>query len=179
MALIEGSSSPAAQGKPRERHLCSASSWQPAPTRPQLLSPHNSSATVPSACGTHCCVIQTFLYRIFANRICMWRHVLVQHNTSFRSKYFMLQLLKDSDLAINATCLFIFCHSYRACSYSRYTNKQMHSIKYNSWKISNSYMFRHRGAILRDSSRTKELQVQQAHLRMEILCLSNLCILKF
>jgi len=35
----------------------------------------------------------------------MSRHVLVQHNTLFRSKYFMLQLLKDNDLA---TCLFIY-----------------------------------------------------------------------
>ena len=32
----------------------------------------------------------------------------------------------------------------------------MHLLKYNSWQVSNSYMFRHQDAILRDSSRTKE-----------------------
>jgi hypothetical protein len=35
-------------------------------------------------------------------------------------------------------------------------NQFMHLIKYNSWQVSNSYMFRHRSAILRDSSRTKD-----------------------
>jgi hypothetical protein len=127
---------------------------------------HNSSAIVPSACGTRCCVIQTFLYRIFANRSYMWRHVLIQHNTLFRSKCPMLQLVEDNDLVINATRLFILrlpCHAY---PYNRYINKDMHLIKNNSWHLSSSYMFRHRDIILRDSSRTKDLQVQQANLGM-------------
>jgi lambda repressor-like predicted transcriptional regulator len=32
----------------------------------------------------------------------------------------------------------------------------MHSIKHNSWQVLNSYMFRHRGANLRELFRTKE-----------------------
>jgi hypothetical protein len=133
MAFIESTidgSSPAAQGNSRERHLCSASHVkQHQPDHNRFL-PHNSSATVPSACGTRCCVTQTFLYRIFANRIYMWRHLLAQHNTLFRSKYCMLQLLQDNDLVINATCLFIL--SLVPCIFLQSIYQQkMHLIKYN------------------------------------------------
>jgi hypothetical protein len=38
----------------------------------------------------------------------------------------------------------------------QYVNQYMHSIKYNSRQVWNSYMFRHLGAILRDLFRTKE-----------------------
>jgi hypothetical protein len=39
---------------------------------------------------------------------------------------------------------------------SEYINQQTHQIKHSSRQDSNSYMFRHRGDIHRDSSRTKE-----------------------
>ena len=32
----------------------------------------------------------------------------------------------------------------------------MHLIKYNLWQVLNPHMFRHRGAILRDSFRSRE-----------------------
>jgi len=39
---------------------------------------------------------------------------------------------------------------------NQYINQQMHLIKHSSWKVSKSYMFRHRSAILRESCRRKE-----------------------
>ena len=39
---------------------------------------------------------------------------------------------------------------------SRYINRQMQLIKHNSWQVSNAYMSRHRSAILRKYSVTKE-----------------------
>ena len=43
----------------------------------------------------------------------------------------------------------ILFYSYRACSYSHFVNQQMQLIKYNSWQVSNSYMFWHWSVILR------------------------------
>jgi hypothetical protein len=166
MALIEGTiygSSTPAQGTVVSDILAAHLHVKQHQADHNRFLPHNSPATVPSACGTSCCVIQTFLYRIFTNRSYMWRHVVIQHNTLFRSKYSMLQLLEDNDLAINATSLFNLRRPCRAYPYNRYINKDMHLIKNNPWHLSSSYMFRHRD-ILRDSSRTKDLQVQQANL---------------
>ena len=66
----------------------------------------------------------------------------------------------------------ILSYSYVALSYIHYVNQLMQSInynktqtkKYNSWQISNSYMFRHRCAILRDSTITWGIPVQHYNL---------------
>ena len=50
----------------------------------------------------------------------------------------------------------VLCYSYRACFYSQYISQQMHPIKHSSRQVSNSYLFRHRSAILRESTWTKE-----------------------
>jgi hypothetical protein len=42
-------------------------------------------------------------------------------------------------------------------------NQQMHLIKYSSWQVSNCYMFRHRGAILRELQ-NRGVQIQHANL---------------
>jgi len=52
--------------------------------------------------------------------------------------------------------MLILCFSYCAYSYNQYISQEMHLIKYNSWQVSNFYMFWHWDAIPRQSSRTTE-----------------------
>ena len=47
-------------------------------------------------------------------------------------------------------------YSYRAYSCKQYTSQKIHLIKYNSWQILISYMFRHQCAILRESFISKQ-----------------------
>ena len=56
-------------------------------------------------------------------------------------------------------CVFMkFVCLTRSKPHNQRVNQQMHVIKYNSWKVPNSYIFWHWGAILWEPSRTKECQ---------------------
>jgi len=44
---------------------------------------------------------------------------------------------------------------------NQYIKQQMQLIKHNSWQVSNAYMFRHRSAILRKYSGTKEYKSKE------------------
>ena len=53
------------------------------------------------------------------------------------------------DFKLIITCIFFS---------NQYISQKMHLIKYSSGQVSNSYLLRHRGVVLRDSSRTKEFK---------------------
>ena len=52
--------------------------------------------------------------------------------------------------------LLLLCYSYCAYFYNQYINQKLHLMKHNSWQVSNSYMFQHRGAILWEIYWTKK-----------------------
>jgi hypothetical protein len=96
--------------------------------------------------------------------------ILVATPAVLRFSVFFLSLLSiylNSILNNAATASFhalpnlLFTLNYSAMwTYNLYINQQLLLITYNSWQVSKSDMFQHRGSILRDSSRLPEDSIQ-------------------
>ena len=66
-------------------------------------------------------------------------------------RWVMINCCLLSDLYSNKNIdIAILCYSLCAYPHTRYINQQIHLIKYNSWQVWNSHMFRHRVVILRE-----------------------------
>ena len=84
----------------------------------------------------------------------MWPEIGADYTavTSYREEKcnpFLLSHSVDLPGCVTEHQMRILCYLYRACSGTHFIDQQMHLVKYNSWELSNSYMFWHQVAILR------------------------------